>query len=95
MSRPSVIAILVCAFVGAACSKQGEGERCDTSSGTFDCESGLICRSTAQGEREALCCPADESQTTVDACRSGAQLPPENDPPLMPVDDAGAGDAGP
>jgi hypothetical protein len=52
----------------SACSKQGEGERCDLANFDEDCESGLTCtdlstkRSNAQG---AVCCAPN---STVDVC---------------------------
>jgi hypothetical protein len=81
---------LAAAFL--ACSKQGEGERCDPNSGNLDCETGLACRSGEQlnigfGTGFALCCPPEGVPPTVDACRAGANLPVE------PRPDAG-GDAG-
>jgi hypothetical protein len=84
-------ALALCTLLGVACSKQGEGERCDTNSGNLDCESGLICRGEAQERGVALCCPPDDTQATVDACRAGAQLPPDEGTPVTPVTDAGDG----
>ena len=73
---------LLCLALLAACSKQGQGERCDLNSGNNDCEADLICRSAEQlsitgGRGVALCCPPDDVEPSVDACRAGADLPPE------------------
>ncbi len=76
------------------CSKQGEGERCDPANASLDCESGLVCRDASDlglgSESDligaALCCPPDGSDTaTLDVCRGGAVLPPdENETPPEP-----------
>lgn len=90
---------LACALILLACSKQGEGERCDLNSGSLDCDVGLICRSADQlslpGEQRgwALCCPPDEAQPQVDACRAGAELPRDM-PVTLPPDAPPAPDAG-
>jgi hypothetical protein len=87
---PLLRALLLSSWV-LGCSEQGEGERCDTNNGNYDCEPGLLCKSGAQldveGRGVALCCPPDEITPSVDACRAGTQLPP--DPDL--VTDAGDG----
>jgi hypothetical protein len=77
-------AVLAFALISTACGKQAEGERCDLNSGSLDCETGLICRSADQlsintGRGWALCCPPDDVQPTVEACRAGARLPDEPD----------------
>jgi hypothetical protein len=98
--RATLCAALVC----LGCSKQGEGERCDTNSDDLDCESGLVCRGADQlsieGRGVALCCPPNGVPPSVDACRAGTPLP--NDPddpvpdPVPPVDAGGGmGDGGP
>ena len=100
--RPTLLlGTLACVALLAACSKQSEGERCDTSSGNLDCETGLICRSADQlsieGRGVALCCPPDDVQPTVNACRAGAELPDDTDPvtpPASPDASAPAGDGG-
>jgi hypothetical protein len=76
---------LLCVALLSACSEQGEGERCDLNNGTLDCASGLTCR--LQGPGVSLCCPPNDGTPTVDACRAGAQLPPDEPP-------ASVGDAG-
>ena len=91
-----LLSTLACLALLAACGKQGEGERCDTSSGNLDCETGLICRPgdqlsiDEQGRGVALCCPPDGVATSVNACRAGADLPTE----LPPADAGVPGDAG-
>jgi hypothetical protein len=79
-----------------ACAKQGQGERCDLNSGNLDCETGLVCRSAEQlsvtgGRGVALCCPPDDVEPSVNACRAGAQLPDEMLPDRPGAD---AGDDG-
>lgn len=81
-------AALACALVLTACGKQAEGERCDLNSGSNDCEAGLLCRNADQlsittGRGWALCCPPDDVQPTVNACRAGADLP--DDEPVNPL----------
>ncbi len=99
--RATFCAALVC----LACSKQAEGERCDTNSDNLDCESGLVCRGSDQlsiaGTGIALCCPQDGVPPSVDACRAGTELPmdplpPEPDPvpDALPVPGVDAGDGG-
>jgi hypothetical protein len=84
------------------CSKQGEGERCDPANASLDCESGLVCRDASDlglgSESDligaALCCPPDGSDTaTLDVCRGGAVLPPDEGetPPPEPEPTVDAG----
>lgn len=82
-------AALACALILTACGKQGEGERCDLNSGSYDCETGLVCRSADQLGLQgvggwALCCPPDGVQPSVNACRAGAELPRDDDPVTPP-----------
>jgi hypothetical protein len=96
MLPTNVILVILCSALAVACSKQAEGERCDTNNGSLDCDDGLICRSEAEGQLAirgrgiALCCPPDDVAPSVDACRAGAQLPEEELPPA-PSTDAGDG----
>ena len=96
---------LACALILTACGKQGEGERCDINSGingSLDCEVGLICRSADQiglpGQVGwALCCPPEDVEPSVNACRAGAQLPMDmtpTEPPPGPDASAPVGDGG-
>jgi hypothetical protein len=103
MLRTHLFGALLGASLAMACSKQGEGERCDPNSGSLDCDTGLICRtadqlSIATGQRGvALCCPPDDVVPNVNACSAGAMLPPDDVPAEpAPVVDAGAlvGDGG-
>lgn len=93
----NVILVILCSALAMGCSKQAEGERCDTNNGSLDCDDGLFCRSAAdgmlaiQGRGVALCCPPDGVAPTADACRAGAQLPDEELPPVVPRLDAGDG----
>lgn len=83
MSASHLIGAIAFALLATACSKQGEGERCDPNSGSLDCESGLICRSadqlniTEQARGVALCCPPVGVAPSVNACSAGADLPPD------------------
>ncbi len=74
-----VVSVLSLVF---ACSKQGEGERCDrraTNSGNEDCQSGLVCTARenlngtiiAPGEStdEGRCCPADRTLAVERICQ--------------------------
>jgi hypothetical protein len=89
----------------AGCSKQGEGERCDQNNGNLDCETDLICKGETQLSLQGntrgvgLCCPPVSNESTVEACRATAMLPPEPDagaidevplPVPTPEPDAGA-----
>jgi hypothetical protein len=90
--RAHLYAILI---LTGACARQAEGERCDINSGSpGDCETGLVCRTSdqpgLQGRGVALCCPVIEGPSTVNACRAGAQLPPEEGIAPTPTPDAGA-----
>ncbi len=90
LCRPSsrvrlwVFGVLVVA--AAACSKQGEGERCDTLNASDDCDEGLTCTDLSTfraGAPGAVCCPSNPTQ---DICRNGG---------LDVFDDAGATTEGP
>jgi hypothetical protein len=99
MLRTHLFGALLGASLAIACSKQGEGERCDPNSGSPDCETGLICRtadqlSIATGQRGvALCCPPDDVVPSVNACSAGAVLPLEEreEQPAAPAPAADAG----
>jgi hypothetical protein len=66
----------------AACSNQGEGDRCDFDNGNDDCQDGLVCvpktPQTGRGSNAGVvnppynnadrCCPLDRSQATHPAC---------------------------
>jgi hypothetical protein len=85
MSASHLIGAIAFALLATACSKQGEGERCDPNSGSLDCESGLICRSAdqlsiTQTRGVALCCPPDGVPPSVSACSAGAELPDDPGP---------------
>ena len=76
----------------AGCSRQGEGERCDTRNSSSlgapggDCEDNLVCTSSG------VCCPTDKP-----AC--GVTEKPDTGAPEVASDtgagDTGAGDTGP
>jgi hypothetical protein len=101
----AVVAVLVA--VGwvslAACSNQGEGERCELFNNNDDCENGLIC--TAAGELASQfagsdrCCPPDRTQATTEACRTprtgpiGDATPPPDTGPAPTPDASGDADA--
>ena len=94
--------LLLCLAI-AGCSKQGQGERCDQSNGSLDCEGDLICTGEAQLNLQGptrgvgLCCPPLADQNSVEACRAATPLPPESDAgavdepatPVQPTPDAG------
>src|SRR4051812_9040304 len=79
------------AVVGpAGCSNQGEGQPCDTNNGSDDCDTGLVCTSKAQLNRNTdLCCPLGPA--TVASCnKGGAMTTPDGSTP-----DAGSEAAAP
>jgi len=52
--------------LATACSKQGEGERCDLNkAGDSDCEDGLQCTRVGSADR---CCPPEGAQSSDDRC---------------------------
>ena len=75
-----------CASFFAACSNQGEGERCSKlaeNQGNADCQDGLVCTfiSDTEGER---CCPPDPNQATSSACRRPSSIGADVAPPPLP-----------
>lgn len=88
----------------AACSNQGEGERCEIANGNDDCKTsdGLICYdgTLLNGKPSgARCCPSDRSKSTVAVCMTSidisggdATAPADTGPPS--IDTGDAGDAG-
>jgi len=84
--------LVLCLALGWGCSKQGEGERCDTNNLSLDCDTGLVCKGEAnlsiKGRGVALCCPSS-GPSSVAACQAVAVLPPEPDAglelPELPV----------
>jgi len=56
----------------AACSNQGEGERCSQlaqNGGNDDCQDGLVCTSSTDlGTGSDICCPQDRTQATTAVC---------------------------
>ena len=66
--------VLAGAFVFQACSKQVEGERCETANGNNDCDPGLYC---VQREccSDTICCPAERSAATTSECKGAATTP--------------------
>lgn len=101
--------LLAAGFIAlAACSNQGEGERCEFLNNNDDCQDGLICvQASAIPEpfnNSDRCCPPDRSRATTEACREprpgalgDSAPPPDTGPPPTPdatVDaPAEAGDA--
>jgi hypothetical protein len=59
-----------------ACSKQGQGERCELLNGNADCESGLVCASArelrAKDEVDRCCPPVGVAFSSPRCDRSGA-----------------------
>jgi hypothetical protein len=55
------------------CSRQAEGDRCDSQNGNADCEDGLVCRTAGSLNAPSdVCCPATGEATTT-ACRGQSQ----------------------
>lgn len=84
-------AALACVFGPAACSNQGEGERCSAQNGNDDCQDGIACVSAASlGKLENYdrCCPPDPSRVTTNACTPTTTLPigDSGSPPDTSVD---------
>jgi hypothetical protein len=82
----------------AACSGQGEGERCEWNNNNDDCSSGLICYKAEQlGASSDRCCPADRQTAAALVCKQGsggdrdALAPADTGPPPSgdTTDDAG------
>lgn len=65
----AALLVLAGTFVFQACSKQGEGERCESANGNDDCESPLLCKAIGNGE---ICCPDDKAAATTAECRGGS-----------------------
>lgn len=93
----ALAALLAAAPIVAACSDQGEGERCDTradNGGNDDCQSpGLVCVTASQlngNPNSDRCCPVDRSQAVTAVC-SLAQTPPGTDAAPPPAQEAGPG----
>ena len=87
----------------AACSNQGEGERCEITNGDDDCKTGegLICTraSDLSNSNSDRCCPSDRSRATAPVCLTPINIvggdgsaPPDTGPPADAETDAG--DAG-
>lgn len=75
----------------AACSNNGEGERCEVLSannGNDDCQDGLVCVPAADlnvGYDNARCCPVDRNTASHPACAR----PQPALPPVAPTPDSG------
>jgi hypothetical protein len=93
------------AFVAmvAACSNQGEGERCEVDNGDDDCRTGegLSCYPEAQLKNAGSdrCCPRDRSKATHPVCKQSSNIdfdaapPPDTGPPPPKTDAGDASDA--
>ena len=84
--RIRFVGILMASLVGgivtlAACSNQGEGDRCQAENGDDDCQSGLVCLAATQKafnggqglvnapyNNSDRCCPFDRRTATHPAC---------------------------
>jgi hypothetical protein len=105
VKRPPALgrtALIVSLFLGsviivsAACSNQGEGERCDVLNGDDDCKTddGLICYRAADlnNSNSDRCCPRDRARATNPVCKTplstvtnDAQAPSDSGPnPIIP-----------
>lgn len=68
--RQSALGCVLGALLALGCSKQAEGERCDTNNNNEDCESGLQCtplRTLGRGTVGAVCCP--DNDPSVEICQ--------------------------
>lgn len=101
-----VATLLAAGFLAvAACSNQGEGERCDSLNGDEDCKTdeGLTCYPAAllNNAGSDRCCPRDRAQATHPVCMTpvsvvgqDATTPADTGPPPPPPPtDAAAPDA--
>jgi hypothetical protein len=90
--RPYLSFVIALAF--AACSDQGEGDRCDQNSGNKDCASGLFCvpsqelADKMQGDR---CCPEVITANTDSRCRRGGTTNTGGSAGMSAAGGAGAG----
>lgn len=100
--RPlGIVAALFLIAAAPGCSRQAEGDRCDSQNGNADCEDGLVCRTAGSLNAPSdVCCPATGEATTA-ACRGQSQagldagIPDTGAPqPDAATTDAGATDAG-
>lgn len=96
--KAGLLATLLAAafFVFAACSNQGEGERCDSLNGNDDCKTdeGLECYpairlNNAGSDR---CCPRNRAEATQPVCMTpvsvigeDASTPADTGPPPSPL----------
>ena len=98
--------VIVGAFIAivAACSNQGEGERCEVFNGNDDCKTGedLVCTPFAQlrNTDSDRCCPVDRNKATHPICKAAQEeidtdsaTPPDTGPP--PTPEASTPDAAP
>ena len=86
-------AVLVAGWIIlAACSNNGEGERCQIQNFSDDCQDGLVCLPKAQVASNEYnnadrCCPPDRAQATHEACKerragvTGDATPPADSGP--------------
>ncbi len=88
--------------VAAACSNQGEGERCEANNNNEDCrtDEGLICYPKEQLKTSSSdrCCPLDRTKATTTVCKTSVEVgggdataPADTGPP--PTTDGGTSDA--
>jgi hypothetical protein len=68
-----VVVALSLVVAAPGCSRQAEGDRCDSQNGNADCEDGLVCRTAGSLNAPSdVCCPATGDATTA-ACRGQSQ----------------------
>jgi len=83
-----VAALGLALVLAAACTGQGEGQRCQVNAvdqagnGTSDCQDGLVCTPASkivlpggQNSNADICCPADRTQATETICLQPAVTP--------------------
>jgi hypothetical protein len=72
-----VVGLVAIAFIVlAACSNQGEGERCDVGNGNDDCRTNLVCYAAASLTNSTAdrCCPQDRATSTEPVCKTAVNL---------------------
>ena len=80
-----VAALGLALLLAAACTGQGEGQRCQRANNiSDDCKDGLTCIAAPNGNAD-VCCPADPRQATEEICKQA---------PVTPGSDASIPDTG-
>jgi hypothetical protein len=82
-----LVALAAPLALSAACSGQGEGERCSTAAdnnGNDDCAGSLVCypKDKLNGSSTDRCCPFDRTQATTVVCAIGSAVGIDAAPPV-------------